>query len=83
MEKVLSDGLMGLHIGVTSLIITSMGLVHISGLMEESTLVTGEITRCMEEECSNGQTAEGTKAHTLMIKKKVKEYLNGLMGGSI
>lgn len=59
------------------MIITFMGRERISGLMVESSLATGEITKCMAEGCLSGVMAEGMRDSTSMIKRKVLALLNG------
>lgn len=60
-----------------------MGTERINGLMEESTLESGEIIRCMETVFSNGAMAGDMKVVMWMTKKRAKVTLSGLMAESI
>ena len=67
--------------------------VSINGRMAVCTRGTGLIIRCMASAHSLGQTAEGTKGHTIMTKKRdwarssglIKEFTKevGWMGNSM
>lgn len=64
------ESLLGLTIVLTpenSLTITSMDLVSMNGLMEESILETGKTIRWRVMELSRGQMAENMLANMLMI----------------
>ena len=52
---------------------------YISGQMEDATMVNGNLTKCMEKVSSPGLMVKSMKVITLMIKKKDKELLPGLM----
>lgn len=55
-----------------------MVLVLINGQMVENTQGIGEIIKCMVLDFSNGLMADAMKGNILMIKKRVKELLNGI-----
>lgn len=72
----------GLMVLVTKAITTrarNMALVLFIGPMEQSSKANGKITKCMEEVCSNGQTAESTKENIILTRSKVMESLLGQM----
>lgn len=52
----------------------------IDGRMNECTLDSLTITKCMEEESSLGQMVDHMKANITKIKSKAKVFTLGLMG---
>ena len=66
-----------------SMIIIFTAKVAISGQMEESTMVIGDTTRCMEAESSGGQMEEGMRESMWMTRRQDKEHLSGQMGENI
>lgn len=74
-----SNGLMVLNIPESSIIIIFTDTEHTFGLTRENTLETGSITKWKEEVHSLGRMEEYMKENTETIRKKVMEFLNGLM----
>merc|ERR1711970_1469981 len=67
-------GQINLHIVVISLIIIFMVKEDTDGPMAVSTMVIGNVTRCMVMAHSHGQTAGNMMANTLMIKSRDMVY---------
>jgi hypothetical protein len=78
-----SNGLMGLRMRALSLRIIFMERESINGLTVDVSRETGRITRWTGEEFSIGLIRDGMRENTRMIKRKGRDILHGLTGGSI
>jgi len=66
------------HMRDNSLTIIYMGMVNINGRMEESSQVTGYVTRCMARVFSHGLMEEDMKETIMMIRNKEMASSYGL-----
>ena len=81
--KAFFHGLMAQNMKVIFMRTRFMGEALIYGLMDDHTLVIGNLTKCMVKENSNGQMAKNIKATIMRIKNTDMGVLNGLMEESI
>ena len=82
MVPVSLHGLTAVPSKVISMRIILKGKVYISGLMVESTKVTGKTTRWKDLDPLHGLMDAFMKVIILTIKKTAKEYSSGLMAES-